>query len=119
MITGCGQREDHAGIARAVLGSRGSGLSAERDAPPWCCVLLNRTAANAQLNGRGPAGPGGGRVHGAQVTGRSYAQPGAARRAALAAWAAALGIRLGDEYHQDSRMTTITGPARRPRPAQP
>ena len=52
MITGRGQLEDHAGIARAVLGSRGSGLSAERDAPPWCCVLLNRTAANAQLNGR-------------------------------------------------------------------
>jgi hypothetical protein len=47
VITGCGQREDHAGT-----GSRGSGLSAERDAPPWCCVLLNRTAANAQLNGR-------------------------------------------------------------------
>ncbi len=52
---------------------------------------------------------------GAQVTGRSYAQPGAARRAALAAWAAALGIRLGDEYHQDSRMTTITGAAKRER----
>jgi hypothetical protein len=66
VITGCGQLEDHAGIARAVLGSRGSGLSAERDAPPWCCMLLNRTAANAQLNGRGPAGPGGGRVHGAR-----------------------------------------------------
>ena len=49
---------------------------------------------------------------GAQVTGRSYAQPGAAR---LAAWAAALGIRLGDEYHQDSRMTTITGAAKRER----
>ena len=58
VITGCGQLEDHASIARAVLGSRGSGLSAERDAPPWCCVLLNRTAANAQLNGCGPAGDG-------------------------------------------------------------
>ena len=51
--------------------------------------------------------------NGAQVTGRSYAQPGAARRAALAAWAAALGIRLRDEYHHDSRMTTITGTANR------
>ena len=50
---------------------------------------------------------------GAQVTGRCYAQPGAARRAALAAWAAALGIRLGEEYHQDSRMITITGTAKR------
>ena len=49
--------------------------------------------------------------HGAQVTGRSYAQPGSARRAALAAWAAALGSTLGEEYHQDSRMTTITGTA--------
>ena len=55
VITGCGQLEDHAGIASAVPGSRGSGLSAGRDAPPWCCVLLNRTAANAQLNGRGLA----------------------------------------------------------------
>ena len=55
VITGRGQLEDHAGIARAVPGSRGSGLSAARDAPPWCCVLLNRTAANAQLNGRGLA----------------------------------------------------------------
>ena len=53
--------------------------------------------------------------NGAQVTGRSYAQPGAARRATLAAWAAALGIRLRDEYHQDSRMTTITGTAKRER----
>ena len=53
---------------------------------------------------------------GAQVTGRCYAQPGAARRAALAAWAAALGIRLGEEYHQDSRMTTITGTAKRDAP---
>ena len=52
---------------------------------------------------------------GAQVTGRSYAQPGIARRAALAAWAAALGITLGEEYHQDSRMTTITGTAERER----
>ena len=52
---------------------------------------------------------------GAQVTGRSYAQPGAARRAALAAWAAVLGIKLGEEYHQDSRMTTITGTANRER----
>ena len=50
--------------------------------------------------------------HGAQVTGRSYAQPGSARRAALAAWAAALGITLGEEHHQDSRMTTITGTAK-------
>ena len=55
VITGRGQLEDHAGIASAVPGSRGSGLSAERDAPPWCCVLLNRTAANAQPNGRGLA----------------------------------------------------------------
>ncbi len=46
---------------------------------------------------------------GAQVTGRCHAQPGSARRAALAAWAGALGITLGEEYHQDSRMTTITG----------
>jgi hypothetical protein len=53
--------------------------------------------------------------HGAQVTGRSYAQPGTARRAALTAWAAALGITLGEEYHQDSRMTTITGTAKRER----
>jgi hypothetical protein len=53
--------------------------------------------------------------HGARVTGRCYAQPGAARRAALAAWAAALGIRLGEEYHRDSRMTTITGTASRAR----
>ena len=53
--------------------------------------------------------------NGAQVTGRSYAQPGSARRAALAAWAAALGITLGEEYHQDSRMTTITGTAQRER----
>ena len=53
--------------------------------------------------------------HGAQVTGRSYAQPGAARRAALAAWAAVLGIKLREEYHQDSRMTTITGTANRER----
>ncbi len=51
--------------------------------------------------------------NGAQVTGRSYAQPGSARRAALAAWAAALGITLGEEYHQDSRMTTIAGTAKR------
>ena len=50
---------------------------------------------------------------GAQVTGRSYASLGAARRAALAAWAAVLGIRLREEYHQDSRMTTITGTAER------
>ncbi len=49
----------------------------------------------------------------AQVTGRSYAQPGSARRAALAAWAAALGITLGEEHHQDSRMTTIAGTAKR------
>ena len=55
VITGRGQLEDHAGIARTVPGSRGPGLPAERDAPPWCCVLLNRTAANAQLNGRGLA----------------------------------------------------------------
>ena len=47
--------------------------------------------------------------------GRSYAQPGAARRAALTGWAAALGIRLGEEYHQDSRITTITGTAKRER----
>ncbi len=53
--------------------------------------------------------------NGAQVKGRSYAQPGSARRAALAAWAAALGITLGEEYHQDSRMTTITGTAKRER----
>ena len=53
--------------------------------------------------------------NGAQVTGRSYAQPGSARRAALAAWAAALSIRLGEEYHQDSRMTTITGTAKQER----
>jgi len=53
--------------------------------------------------------------NGTQVTGRSYAQPGSARRAALAAWAAALGITLGEEYHQDSRMTTITGTAKRER----
>ncbi len=52
---------------------------------------------------------------GAQLTGRSYAQPGAARRAALTAWATALGIRLGEEYHQDSRVTTITGTAKRER----
>ena len=51
--------------------------------------------------------------NGAQVTGRSYAQPGSARRAALAAWAAALEITLGEEYHQDSRMTTIAGTAQR------
>src|SRR5512135_1127014 len=51
--------------------------------------------------------------HGTQVTGRSYAQPGSARRAALAAWAAALAITLAEEYHQDSRMTTITGTAQR------
>ena len=53
--------------------------------------------------------------NGAQVTGRSYAQPGSARRAALAAWAAAIGITLGEEYHQDSRMTTIAGAAKRER----
>ena len=53
--------------------------------------------------------------NGAQVTGRSYAQPGSARRAALAAWAAALEITLGEEYHQDSRMTTIAGTAQRER----
>jgi hypothetical protein len=53
--------------------------------------------------------------NGAQVTGRSYAQPGTARRAALAAWAAPLGIRLREEHHQDSRMTTITGTAKRER----
>ena len=53
--------------------------------------------------------------NGAQVTGRSYAQPGSARRAALAAWAAALSIRLGEEYHQDSRITTITGTAKQER----
>ncbi len=29
VITGCGQLEDHAGIARAVPGSRGSGLATE------------------------------------------------------------------------------------------
>ena len=51
--------------------------------------------------------------NGAQVTGRSYAQPGSARRTALAAWAAALGITLGEEYHQDGRMTTIAGTAKR------
>ena len=49
---------------------------------------------------------------GAQVTGRCYTQPGAARRAALAAWATALGITLGEEYHHDSRITTITGTAK-------
>jgi hypothetical protein len=49
---------------------------------------------------------------GVGVTGRCYAQPCAARRAALAAWAAALGIQLGEEHHQDSRMTTITGTAK-------
>ncbi len=53
--------------------------------------------------------------NGAQVTGRSYAQPGSARRDALAAWAAALEITLGEEYHQDSRMTTIAGTAQRER----
>ena len=53
--------------------------------------------------------------NGAQVTGRSYAQPGSARRAALTAWAAALEITLGEEYHQDSRMTTIAGTAQRER----
>jgi hypothetical protein len=53
--------------------------------------------------------------NGAQVTGRSYAQPGSARRAALAAWAAALSIGLGEEYHQESRMTTLTGTARQER----
>ena len=53
--------------------------------------------------------------NGARVTGRSYAQPGSARRAVLAAWAAALGITLGEEHHQDSRMTTITGTAERER----
>ena len=53
--------------------------------------------------------------HGAQITGRSYAQPGTARRAALTAWAAALGIKLGEEYHRSSRMTTITGTAKRER----
>jgi hypothetical protein len=53
--------------------------------------------------------------NGAQVTGRSYAQPGSARRAALAAWAAALGITLGEEHHQGSRMTTITGTPKRER----
>ena len=53
--------------------------------------------------------------NGTQVTGRSYAQPGSARRATLAAWAAALGITLGEEYHQDSRMTTTTGTAERDR----
>ena len=53
--------------------------------------------------------------NGAQVTGRSYAQPGTARRAALTAWAAALGIKLGEEYHPSSRMTTITGTAERER----
>jgi len=53
--------------------------------------------------------------NGAQVTGRSYAQPGSARRAALAAWAAPLGITLSEEYHQNSRMTTITGTAKRER----
>jgi len=52
---------------------------------------------------------------GTQITGRSYAQPGSARRAGLAAWAAALGIKLGEEYHRDSRMTTITGTAKRER----
>ena len=50
--------------------------------------------------------------NGAQVTGRSYAQPGRPA-AALTAWAAALEITLGEEYHQDSRMTTITGTAQR------
>jgi membrane protein required for beta-lactamase induction len=49
--------------------------------------------------------------HGAQLTGRSYAQPGSTRRAALTAWAAALEITLGEEYHRDSRITTITGTA--------
>ena len=44
---------------------------------------------------------------GSQVTGRCYAQPGAARRAALAAWATALGITLGEEYHQDSRIAVL------------
>ena len=53
--------------------------------------------------------------NGAQITGRSYAQPGSARRAALAAWAAALQITLGEEHHQDSRMTTITRTAKRER----
>ena len=53
--------------------------------------------------------------NGAQVTGRSYAQPGSARRAALTAWAAALEITLGEEYHPSSRMTTITGTAQRER----
>ena len=45
--------------------------------------------------------------NGAQVTGRSYAQPSSARRAALAAWAAALSIRLSEEYHQDSRIAVL------------
>ena len=53
--------------------------------------------------------------NGAQITGRSYTQPGTARRAALTAWAAALGITLGEEHHQDNRMTTITGTAERER----
>ena len=57
--------------------------------------------------------------HGAQVTGRSYAQPGSARRAALAAWAAALGITLergispGQQDDHDHRYGSAgTHPAR-------
>ena len=52
VITGRGQLEDHAGIARAVPGSRGSGLSAERDAPPWCCVLSTGRPRTPSSTGR-------------------------------------------------------------------
>ena len=45
----------------------------------------------------------------------TYCKNRTARGTALAAWAAALGIKLGEEYHQDSRMTTITGTAKRER----
>ena len=43
------------------------------------------------------------------ITGQDHAE------AHIGLWAAALGITLGEEYHQDSRMTTITGTAKRER----
>ena len=42
--------------------------------------------------------------NGAQVTGRSYAQPGSARRAALAAWADRKSTRLNSSHAITSRM---------------
>ena len=73
VITGCGQLEDHAGIARAVPGSRGSGLSAERDAPPAGFTVPGMTVPRPELYAQScgaPAGSVGPRMAGSHGRGR-------------------------------------------------